>query len=84
MEIEVKEIFLDEWVKLHTFISRNYDRKAKKHLVFVTGVSFAGLTDVYKGKRGDVHQVYRGVTLYVRDGIPKKKRDELKSIIGDF
>jgi len=81
MEIKVKEIFLDEWIKLHQFISNNYDWRNHSHLVYVSDIESVGLTDTHKGKKGDMHQIYRGITLVVKDDISPEKRSELEAII---
>lgn len=81
MEIKVGEMFLDEWIKLNEFIRDNYNWESHYHLVYVSGNISAELTDTYKGRKGDMHQVFKGITLQVRDDISPEKRSELESII---
>jgi len=81
VEIKVKEMYLDEWIKLNQFISKNYDWKKHEHLVYISGIESVGLTDNYKGRKGDMHQIYRNIILVVKNDILPEKKSELEAII---
>jgi len=79
--ILVPEMFLDEFQKLIGFISKNYDWKKHQHLVYIKEIGSIDITNMYKGKKGDKHQVFRNVELKVLNKIPKVKRKELAVIL---
>lgn len=77
----VPQMYLDEFKKLLEFIGQNYDWGAHRHLVFIDNIGSATVTDKYKSKKGDKHQVFNDITLRILYTIPREKKEELEKII---
>ena len=79
--IKVEKLFIDEFRGLLEFIAQNYDWKNHLHPVYIEKIGAVGLTDEYKGKKGDMHQVFRNIELKIRTDIPDNKRKELDEVL---
>ncbi|MBW3022838.1 hypothetical protein KY308_01930 [Candidatus Woesearchaeota archaeon] len=77
----VEEMYLDGFKRLLEFIGKNYDWNKHQHLVFIKKIGSVALTDKYKGKIGDKHQVFRDIELEIVDVLPKEKVRELNDIL---
>jgi len=79
--VTVQQMYLDEFGRLVKFIGNNYNPKTEEHLVSIHNIGSVGLTNVYNGKKGGVHQLFIDIELKVKDDISQEKRAELEDII---
>jgi len=79
--VRIKELYIDSFRRLLGLIAQNYDWKNHHHPVYIEKIGAVGLTDEYKGKKGDRHQVFRNIKLKIRTDISDDKRKELDEIL---
>ncbi len=78
---KIAEIYLDEFQQLLRFIGDNYDWKNHRHTVYIENIGQVTLTDNYKDKKDDKHQVFREVELKILETISEEQRKVLESIL---
>ncbi len=83
MKLLIKEMFLDESVEVFTLIGNSYDPEKHLHYVRINKGSI-GLTDTFKGQKGDWHQILRVVELEIRDDAPPFICTNLNRILSKY
>jgi hypothetical protein len=84
MKLSIEKLYLDETVELISLIKDcGYSWTKHFHYIKINKGSFA-LTDTYKGKSGDQHQVLRDVVIEIRDDTPVELRSAFNQIIDKY
>jgi hypothetical protein len=84
LKISIKKLYIDETSEIIDLIKTcGYNWKKHFHYIKIEKGEF-GLTNIYKGNKGDNHQILKNVVIEVREDMPLELRSAFNQIIDKY
>ena len=84
MKLAIEKLYLDETAEIISLIRDcGYSWTKHFHYIKIRRGSF-GLTNIYKGKKGDQHQILKNVVIEIRDDTPVELRSVFNQIVDKY